>query len=422
VQRKSKLTGEDFIHLMVFGEGDLKQTSLVGLCQNYSFRTGQFLSKQSLDERFNKHSVLYLKSLLTTVLKSHLGVNNYYKNVLPCCKTIRIKDSSSIQLPEQLKDVYPGSGGKTSKACLKIQFEYDLKTGNILDLSITPFTQSDLSDSYKTVDFINPSDLIIRDLGYISLTLLKQIHHAEAFYLNRIKSNVSIWIDDDNDGYCAVDLYALEKQMRQNNLKTKELTVYLGEKKDVKCRLIIECVPEDIKKEKLRKAHRAAQREGRKLGKQSISRIGLNLFVTNLPTQALPVDQVWYLYRLRWQIELIFKAWKSVASIDKIKKAKRERIESHLYGKLLWALLGWNTYWKLISLNNNNDQIISYAKMMKCLKKFTILIISKSIQGEELKLLESIEFLLQFIIRNCKLEKRKYSTSSLDIINCLSIQ
>jgi transposase len=176
---------------------------------------------------------------------------------LPCCKAIRLKDSTSIQLPEHLKDVYPGSGG--SKACLKIQFEYDLKTGNILDLSITPFTTSDLKNSYQTFHQVNASDLIIRDLGYISLEFLKQIHLTKAFYLNRIKSNISIWIDGDNQDYLAVDWYALEKQMRRNRVKSKELTVYLGEKKELRCRLIIECIPEDIKKEKLRKAHRAGE-------------------------------------------------------------------------------------------------------------------------------------------------------------------
>jgi hypothetical protein len=339
---------------------------------------------------------------------------------LPCCKAIRLKDSTSIQLPEYLKDVYPGSGG--SKACLKIQFEYDLKTGNILDLSITPFTTSDLKNSYQTFHQVNASDLIIRDLGYISLEFLKQIHLTKAFYLNRIKSNISIWIDGDNQDYLAVDWYALEKQMRRNRVKSKELTVYLGEKKELRCRLIIECIPEDIKKEKLRKAHRAAQREGRKLGKHSISRIGLNLFVTNLPSEALPFDQVWNLYRLRWQIELVFKTWKSVALIDKIKKAKIERIESHLYSKLLWALLGWNTYWKLICLSHKENQIISYTKMMKSFKRFSIQIISKLSQGEELKLQESIDVLLKFIVRNCKLEKRNKSINLLDIINTLSIK
>jgi len=105
-------------------------------------------------------------------------------------------------------------------------------------------------------------------------------------------------------------------------------------------------LPENIKAEKLRKAHAAAKRERRELGNYTIARIGLNLFVSNIKEQDLPKEQVWSLYRLRWQIELVFKVWKSVACVDKIKKAKRERIECHLYGKLLWVLLGWNIYWK----------------------------------------------------------------------------
>jgi hypothetical protein len=55
------------------------------------------------------------------VLSRHVPSNGF-KDLLPVCKTIRIKDATSFQLQEELCDVYPGSGGKTSKACLKIQF------------------------------------------------------------------------------------------------------------------------------------------------------------------------------------------------------------------------------------------------------------------------------------------------------------
>ena len=56
--------------------------------------------------------------------------------------------------------------------------------------------------------------------------------------------------------------------------------------------MIVECLPEDIKAEKLRKANKAAKREGRKLGQSTISRIGLNVFVTNLDEDEPPKEHV----------------------------------------------------------------------------------------------------------------------------------
>jgi len=174
-------------------------------------------------------------------------------------------------------------------------------------------------------------------------------------------------------------------------------------------------LPEDIKAEKLRKANRAAKREGRKLGQSTISRIGLNVFVTNLDEDELPKEQVWYVYRLRWQIELIFKVWKSVASVNKVKKAKRERIESHLFGKLLWVFLGWGIYWKIVGQIENKKIAVSFNKMMKNFRAFC-----KHIKTGTLVKVDDAKFSIRIFVENvlstCMLEKKKNTISSIDII------
>ena len=38
----------------------------------------------------------------------------------------------------------------------------------------------------------------------------------------------------------------------------------------------------------------------------------LNLFVTNIPKGDCTANEIYQLYKIRWQIELIFKTWKSV--------------------------------------------------------------------------------------------------------------
>ena len=66
--------------------------------------------------------------------------------------------------------------------------------------------------------------------------------------------------------------------------------------------------------------------------------------ITNAHEDIMPLAEASMFYRLRWQIELIFKTWKSLASIDKVKKIKKERFECQLYARLIWILLNWKIY------------------------------------------------------------------------------
>ncbi len=257
--------------------------------------------------------------------------------------------------------------------------------------------------------------MLIRDLGYVSMDFLEIIDKREAFFLNRIKSNVSLWIKNKEGLFEPLDLSRIEKRMRKGKISTRQVNVYVGAKKKVQCRLIIECLPPEVSAEKLRKAKRAAQREGRTLGNDTKARIGLNLFVTNMSDEDLPMENVWPLYRLRWQIELVFKVFKSVAQIDEIKKVNRYRLECYLYGKLLWSLLGWDIYWKLTQSPPISGKSLSINKLMKSFRRLCL-----RIRGYHKKAMKEstalIEKFIENVFDNCMLEKRKRSISSLEII------
>lgn len=418
VQRTSKLNGIRFSRLMIFSGGNISDTSLEELCHEFKYLFGENLEKQSLNERINEFAVNFFKLLLEEVLARNLKLSGF-KDILPNQKRIRIKDSTSFQVPEHLKDLYTGSGGVTSKACLKIQFEYDIKTGEVIELSVGSFTNSDLNNSYQTAESIENSDLLIRDLGYISLEFLETIESKLAYYLNRIKSNVNIYQQDKNGCFVPLNLEKIESKMRRSKIKTMGFEVYLGEEKKVKSRVIIEILPKDVIEEKLRKAKRAAQREGRDLGKDTIGRIGLNIFVTNLSEEDLPNEMVRDLYRLRWQVELVFKVWKSLAKIDQTKKdVKCERLECHIYGKLIWVFLGWGIFWKLTEIIKDKIRWFSFYKMMKNLRTLSQRLITQSGNiSRNIRML--VKMFIEEVMKKCRLEEKKKSLSSIEIITQL---
>jgi hypothetical protein len=52
----------------------------------------------------------------------------------------------------------------------------------------------------------------------------------------------------------------------------------------------------------------------------------INLYCTNIPAEYVEMNQIHDYYSLRWQIEILFKTWKSLLAIHVCKKVKIERL------------------------------------------------------------------------------------------------
>ena len=78
--------------------------------------------------------------------------------------------------------------------------------------------------------------------------------------------------------------------------------------------------------------------------------MGINVYITNTSLKEVPTNYVHSLYSLRWQIEILFKTWKSFFEIDECKTIKKERLECHLYGQLIGILLCSSTMFQMRQL------------------------------------------------------------------------
>ena len=67
-----------------------------------------------------------------------------------------------------------------------------------------------------------------------------------------------------------------------------------------------------------------------------------NLIITNVSQKVLPIEVVPALYRIRWQIELIFKIWKSVIGLHHNRIMKYTQWLCLLHFKLLLMIVNWN--------------------------------------------------------------------------------
>lgn len=63
------------------------------------------------------------------------------------------------------------------------------------------------------------------------------------------------------------------------------------------------------------------------------------IIITTLPREAFPMKSIFEVYRLRWQIELVFKRFKSISHLGALPKYTDSSARAWLYGKMLIALI-----------------------------------------------------------------------------------
>ena len=73
---------------------------------------------------------------------------------------------------------------------------------------------------------------------------------------------------------------------------------------------------------------------------------GWYVFITNIDTTQLSVEQIAAITRIRWQVELMFKCFKSVGRVNKSRREKPYSILCEVYAKLITQLL---RHWIMIA-------------------------------------------------------------------------
>jgi Transposase DDE domain len=88
------------------------------------------------------------------------------------------------------------------------------------------------------------------------------------------------------------------------------------------------------------KARQRARKEyGAKVSDDTLEAAGYVALFTTTPWQRLSAAQCIELYRLRWQVELQFKRWKSICGFDRMPNFRPDTTASWLYAKILAAVL-----------------------------------------------------------------------------------
>lgn len=364
----SRLTGTSFLMLNVFDTTDGKERSLDDSCDWLAEHFGISMTKQSLDERYNSQAVDYIKACFYRVLKI---VNSGVKSRsidLPFVK-IQLTDATSFKIPNHLSSYYKGNKGKGADSVLKIHLNYDFLNGEVEDIHLTDGVSNDCNYKLGAQESIIANALYIRDLGYYDLKHFMKLDKVGACFLSRGKTNSAYSIKNKKGEFERIDLADYLPKVGQ----TKDIEeIYVGARTNkAKVRLVLQAVPEEVAQQRLEKLDQYASRNPKgKVSEQRKAMCHFNVFITNIPADILPAELVRILYTLRWQIELLFKIWKSVFNIDKVKKMSIFRFECYIYSKLIAILLTLHIHNKLGQFLWEEEEIeLSPMKTAKLIKK-----------------------------------------------------
>ncbi|MCU4837017.1 IS4 family transposase [Bacillus cereus] len=362
IKRKRKFSGSDLAAICIWISQRVASDPLVRLCSRLHAATGTLLSPEGLNKRLNAKAVLFLQHIFSLLLQQKVCEQTQISNHLfSYFQRIRILDATVFQVPNALQRVYPGSGGCAQTAGIKIQLEYDLHSGQFLNVQVGPGKNNDKTFGTECLDTLRPGDLCIRDLGYFSLEDLNQMDQRGTYFISRLKLNTNVYVKNPTPEYFNNGAIKKQTEYVQINLKiimeklqpgeTYELhNAYIGDQKILFARVVLYRLTEKQLHERLTKQAVKEKKKGQFYSKKSKTLAGLNVYVTNTPWEWVPMEQVHELYSLRWQIEIVFKTWKSLFEIEKCRDVKKERLECQVYGKLITIFLCSSTMFKMRQL------------------------------------------------------------------------
>jgi DDE family transposase len=309
VKRASKITGKLFLALVTFGSWSNAQTTLAQLAAKVTQVVEHVeVSPEAIHQRMNKRALVFLQDIIRQALAKVQALEKVCADGLFTAFTKGyLADSTGFGLPDSLSDLFPGSGGSATKAGAKIQAVWDYKSSVFGHFALTPWNIPDQKYVDTVVALAQQGVLFIFDLGYFKLKAFARIVEAGAYFLSRLNHQTTIF-DADTGGLQPLELAAFLNTVESNRT---EKAILLGAKERVASRLVAYRLPEPIVNARRRIAKKNAKKKGYTPSQAHLALLAWNLFITNVPRTIWKTETVGKVYPIRWQVELIFKSWKS---------------------------------------------------------------------------------------------------------------
>jgi hypothetical protein len=332
IQRTRKFTPLSLARTFVLGflrhprASDEKLAQMAAQC-------GAAVTPQAIEQRHTPALVAFLQKLFEGATQLVVGSDRVLAPLLQRFPRVTVLDSSTITLPDELQEQFRGCGGSynSGKAALKLQTELDLRSGALEHIEIESGRSADGASSRQHVRR-GPGSLRITDLGYFALSVFATMAAAGEYFLSRLQFGTQVFANELADALPVELLSWLAQQ--QGSLV--DVGVWLGQQQRLPCRLLAWRLPTEQanrRRQKLREQLRS--KKGREPSAARLAWCDWTILVTNAPADVLTVKEAVVLYRARWQVELLFKRWKSQGLVAELSGSTVVRQMVRVWARLL---------------------------------------------------------------------------------------
>lgn len=369
IKRQRKFSGGALVQTLVLGVLEQPAVTLEGFAQ-MAGAGGVSISAQGVDQRFTKALAATLKEVLAAAAGQIVTGDAVAIPLLARFNGVYIQDCSTISLPKALADEWPGCGGTgaSGQAAIKLGARLDLLEGQLGGPHLASGRTHDRSVPHAS-DALPPTSLWMADLSFVTLARLRTIAEDGGYWLTRIKAQTHIETEDGQRWEQASLLAAQASLLAAQATDRIELAVRLGKTARIPARLLALRVPEEVAAQRRERLWAdAARKRPRHPAPVSAERLALaawSIYVTNAPATLLTLAEALVLVRARWQIELLFKRWKSHAQIDTVRSLQPQRILCEILAKLIGVVI---QHW-LILTGAWGDPARSLVKLAQVVRK-----------------------------------------------------
>lgn len=349
------------------------------------------VSKQAMHKAMARKSfVNFFEQFFSDVLFSKLSLDS--ADLRKKFHRIIIQDSTIIKLPERLFNQFSGvKNGFAQVANARLQFALNLLSNNLVHFSLDSYSTNDLSaETFQ----LRQNDLIIKDRGYFSTKDIIRTLKAKAHFIYRYKHGI---YHDTVTGEELELLKILDKY------EVTDMMVKLSGIDGPMVRLIAMPVSIELANDRRAKLKKTAKHTPKQ---KVLALLSWSIFITSIDDENIDYTAIFKMYRLRWRIEILFKAMKSHISLDQIHNVSKVQLEFMILAKLLLTMVVLRFVYEPLC----KPVMQFYNKNLSLLKITKYLMENKSVLGKLLETTNSKTIgdsvQLKIIAKYCCYEKR----------------